>query len=90
MTAPTKQTSRWGSFLQQAVAGVESRLDNILTDADDGGKPSRPPTLAPDTGSRQLCSIFGGQLNNMLQVLPGVYQIAAERMTACRNDWQEQ
>jgi hypothetical protein len=30
MTAPAKQTSRWGSFLQQALDGVESRLDNIL------------------------------------------------------------
>lgn len=30
MAAPGKQTSRWGSFLQQALDGVESRLDNIL------------------------------------------------------------
>jgi TATA element modulatory factor len=30
MTAPAKQASRWGSFLQQALDGVESRLDNIL------------------------------------------------------------
>ncbi len=30
MAAPAKQTSRWGSFLQQALDGVESRLDNIL------------------------------------------------------------
>ncbi|MCJ1380501.1 hypothetical protein MMC17_003606 [Xylographa soralifera] len=29
-----KSTSRWGSLLQQAVAGVESRLDNILADDD--------------------------------------------------------
>ena len=29
-----KSTSRWGSLLQQAMAGVESRLDNILTDDD--------------------------------------------------------
>ena len=28
--------SRWGSFLQQAVAGVEAHLDTILTDDDDG------------------------------------------------------
>lgn len=35
MAAPAKQTSRWGSFLQQAVAGVESRLDNILAEGDD-------------------------------------------------------
>ncbi|KAL2063019.1 hypothetical protein VTL71DRAFT_6091 [Oculimacula yallundae] len=32
MAAPPKQTSRWGNFLQQAVAGVESRLDNILAE----------------------------------------------------------
>ena len=30
MTAPAKQSSRWGSFFQQALDGVESRLDNIL------------------------------------------------------------
>ncbi|CZT04947.1 related to transcription factor TMF [Rhynchosporium agropyri] len=32
MAAPAKQTSRWGNFLSQAVAGVESRLDNILAE----------------------------------------------------------
>ena len=31
MAAPGKG-SRWGSFLSQAVAGVESRLDTILAD----------------------------------------------------------
>lgn len=41
MAAP-KQTSRWGSFLQQAVAGVESRLDNILAEGVD--EPGAPPT----------------------------------------------
>jgi hypothetical protein len=30
-----KPSSRWGSFLQQAVAGVESKLDTILADGDD-------------------------------------------------------
>lgn len=35
MTASSKQVSRWGSLLQQAVAGVESRLDNILADGTD-------------------------------------------------------
>lgn len=34
-----KQTSRWGSLLQQAVAGVESRLDTILADGDDAPVP---------------------------------------------------
>ena len=28
----SRQSSRWGSLLQQAVAGVESRLDTILAD----------------------------------------------------------
>ncbi|KGQ07582.1 Protein SGM1 [Beauveria bassiana D1-5] len=32
MAAPNKSSSRWGSFLSQAVAGVESRLDNILSE----------------------------------------------------------
>ncbi|KAK0730761.1 TATA element modulatory factor 1 TATA binding-domain-containing protein [Lasiosphaeris hirsuta] len=35
MAAPARQpSSRWGSFLSQAVAGVEARLDNILADAE--------------------------------------------------------
>lgn len=46
---PSK-TSRWGSLLQQAVAGVESRLDTILTDAD--GPPSKP-AKAPETIAQQ-------------------------------------
>ncbi|MCJ1314345.1 hypothetical protein MMC25_008026 [Agyrium rufum] len=36
----SKGSSRWGSFLQQAVAGVESRLDNILADDDAIDSPS--------------------------------------------------
>ena len=54
MAAPTKQasSSRWGSFLQQAVAGVESRLDNILAEgtADEAaGTNNKAPakTVAP-------------------------------------------
>ncbi|KAH0545007.1 hypothetical protein FGG08_000933 [Glutinoglossum americanum] len=49
---PSKPSSRWGSFLQQAVAGVESKLDTILADGDDmpggasiaasGPKPEQP------------------------------------------------
>lgn len=34
MESPCKPPSRWGSLLQQAVAGVESRLDTILADED--------------------------------------------------------
>ena len=64
MATPSKQTSRWGSFLQQAVAGVESRLDNILADGpDEAAKPSKPATPAPggaaiakaDSGAQASC-----------------------------------
>ncbi|KAL6887858.1 TATA element modulatory factor 1 TATA binding domain-containing protein [Trichoderma evansii] len=45
MSAPGKQaSSRWGSFLQQAVAGVESRLDTILAEDDRSATP--PPAAA--------------------------------------------
>ena len=37
----TKSTSRWGTFLQQAVAGVESRLDTILADEDTTSKDTK-------------------------------------------------
>jgi hypothetical protein len=46
MAAPAKQTSRWGSFLQQAVAGVESRLDNILAEGDESAAPAKKPAPA--------------------------------------------
>lgn len=39
----SKPASRWGSLLQQAVAGVESRLDTILADGDE---PLAPPAKA--------------------------------------------
>ena len=44
MTTSSKGSSRWGSFLQQAVAGVESRLDNILAEGDEAQKPKQLPT----------------------------------------------
>lgn len=49
MAAPTKQapSSRWGSFLQQAVAGVESRLDNILAEGE-GDKATGTTTNTPN------------------------------------------
>lgn len=47
MAAPTKG-SRWGSFLSQAVAGVEARLDNILAEEDPASKQSIAPS-ASDT-----------------------------------------
>lgn len=45
MAAPGKQSSRWGAFLQQAVAGVESRLDTILAEGQEENNAtiSKPP-----------------------------------------------
>ena len=51
MSAPAKQgASRWGSFLQQAVAGIEQNLDNILSGEDvpqTHNNKSTPPVAAP-------------------------------------------
>lgn len=49
MTAPQKQGSKWGSFLQQAVAGVESRLDNLLADGIEEPAPTPKKATAPVT-----------------------------------------
>lgn len=56
MAAPSKQASRWGSFLSQAVAGVEARLDNILAEPEGDAsaqqieaKVTTPPTSAAGT-----------------------------------------
>ncbi|KAI0012874.1 TATA element modulatory factor 1 TATA binding-domain-containing protein [Xylariaceae sp. FL0662B] len=61
MSAPQK-SSRWGSFLSQAVAGVEARLDNILAEEDSNKQqqlaqqlaqqPSRPPSASSATPPR--------------------------------------
>ncbi|KAI3331881.1 hypothetical protein HD806DRAFT_173110 [Xylariaceae sp. AK1471] len=50
MSAPQK-SSRWGSFLSQAVAGVEARLDNILAEEDSSkeSKPAVVPGVSPAT-----------------------------------------
>ncbi|OAA39665.1 TATA element modulatory factor 1 TATA binding protein [Metarhizium rileyi] len=68
MAAPGKQ-SRWGSLLSQAVAGVESRLDNILADSEedrpqdasatsitspDGTEPAEPTGTKQQQASQQL------------------------------------
>ncbi len=48
MTAPTKSTSRWGSLISQAVAGMESRLDNILAEgSEEALPPKKPATPTP-------------------------------------------
>ncbi|KAK5987679.1 hypothetical protein PT974_11811 [Cladobotryum mycophilum] len=55
--------ARWGTFLSQAVAGVESRLDNILAESDENGgtKPlagsqQAPPAKAPSSTNSRASS----------------------------------
>lgn len=61
MTAPSPHVSRWGSLFQQAVAGVESRLDNILADGIEENPASqvagRSPKLTSTeaTSNQQIC-----------------------------------
>jgi hypothetical protein len=52
MAAPTKKSTGWGSFLQQAVAGVESRLDNILADGEEAVKPAAKPGATPPVSAK--------------------------------------
>ncbi|KAI9881021.1 MAG: hypothetical protein M1830_008903 [Pleopsidium flavum] len=67
----SKQSSRWGSFLQQAVAGVESRLDTILADGDE-----TPATPVKANGKRHEQSISGDTTG-----LPGPARARADNLT---------
>jgi hypothetical protein len=49
MSTPAKQSSRWG-FLQQAVAGVESRLDSILAEGTE--EPPKKPVVSLATATK--------------------------------------
>ncbi|CAK7218211.1 hypothetical protein SCUCBS95973_003408 [Sporothrix curviconia] len=63
-SSSAKGGTRWGSLLSQAVAGVEARLDTILSEADETAKPPQPQpspskpavqaakTNSPRSGSR--------------------------------------
>ncbi|OHW98741.1 M protein repeat protein [Colletotrichum incanum] len=70
MAAPAKST-RWGSFLQQAVAGVEARLDNILAEGENG--PNLPQSAqtatapAKDQQTNQPRSSTSSRTNDRLQ-----------------------
>lgn len=67
--------ARWGSFLQQAVAGVESRLDNILGETEevpqqakaDGHSPApqRTATTQPENGT--MLSVYSASLTLTFQ-----------------------
>ncbi|KAG9248729.1 TATA element modulatory factor 1 DNA binding-domain-containing protein [Calycina marina] len=73
MAAPGKQTSRWGvgAFLQQAVAGVESRLDTILADDQEAGKAANAaaatPVAAPKPDTSTPRSANSNRTNERLQ-----------------------
>ena len=73
-----KQSSRWGSLLSGAVAGIESRLDTILAEdneasaksraADKAALEARTATLAPLAGSTDVSrSSSRSRVNDRLQ-----------------------
>ncbi|TQN65198.1 Protein sgm1 [Colletotrichum shisoi] len=67
MAAPAKST-RWGSFLQQAVAGVEARLDNILAEGENGSTLPQPaPASAKEQQINQPRSSTSSRTNDRLQ-----------------------
>ncbi|KAJ0164577.1 Protein sgm1 [Colletotrichum tanaceti] len=67
MAAPAKST-RWGSFLQQAVAGVEARLDTILAEGENGSNlPQSAPASAKDQQNNQPRSSTSSRTNDRLQ-----------------------
>ncbi|KAK3902725.1 TATA element modulatory factor 1 TATA binding-domain-containing protein [Staphylotrichum tortipilum] len=53
MAAP----SRWGSFLSQAVAGVEARLDNILAEEEGAAQQRETKPVTPGSPAKQSPSI---------------------------------
>ncbi|KAK8126302.1 M protein repeat protein [Apiospora kogelbergensis] len=71
MSAPAK-SSKWGSFLSQAVANVESRLDNILSEEETNGKPSsqspsRPASAASAASTNKPTTTTAKSANDRLQ-----------------------
>lgn len=58
MTSPAKQSaSRWGSFLSQAVGGLESRLDNILAEGQEGQANRSAPTAGSTVAAKPEAAI---------------------------------
>lgn len=90
---PTKQSSGWGGFLQQAVLSVESKLDTILADEDQPPPKSTASSAAQEiTGRGNIHSLLPSIETDML--VPQLQQrfLEARRMpepmTACRSDLQ--
>lgn len=71
----TKSSSRWGTFLQQAVAGVESRLDTILADEDTPSKDSKTPELLAKKESTKIPAATKVQQDGMALVMLAVASV---------------
>lgn len=66
MAAPGgKGSSRWGSFLQQAVAGVESRLDTILAESDEAQPAAGAATTTTNSAAGAKASSAGKLLTRL-------------------------
>ncbi|RDA82346.1 hypothetical protein CP532_1240, partial [Ophiocordyceps camponoti-leonardi (nom. inval.)] len=69
--APGGKPSRWGSLLSQAVAGVESRLDVMLAEADDEAQAaaarSKPVAPANPTPANLRSNSGSSRANDRLQ-----------------------
>lgn len=78
--------ARWGTFLQQAVAGVESRLDNILGETEEIPKPdtsgaSTPAAapIKPDSG--MYFALFSGSWYS---------ELTFQYSTSAQTGWRQQ
>ncbi|KAJ5489257.1 hypothetical protein N7539_004147 [Penicillium diatomitis] len=62
---PQAPKSKWGvgNFFQQAVAGVESRLDNILMDQEDGSKVTKPTTKEVESATPPIAKSSAGSIS---------------------------
>lgn len=59
-------SSRWGSFLSQAVAGVEARLDNMLAEEDGTTQQKEAKPATPASPVKQSPGMSLIQCNNVL------------------------
>ncbi|KAJ8131476.1 hypothetical protein O1611_g2148 [Lasiodiplodia mahajangana] len=82
----SQKSSRWGSFLSQAVAGVEARLDNILAE-DDATKGSTTPAAVPNPSPAPPAENppHPHRYTNLLWEQPANWQIPSAANTMLQN-----
>lgn len=78
MANSSSKSSTWGSFLQQAVAGVEARLDTILADeqcktAKEATKSSQPQGTHNLTFCSITCNFFCLTLLILVLILERIF-----------------